>query len=385
MGNSAAPGDPGGEREPILDGGNVAGMKRIVLVYNTERRGVGRPVDMARIQLLESAQALARRGYAVDLASAELTLLARARARPSAPGVRRVSLARLRWDDYDIVETNFHQGWETLERYGGAAHPFVVAKLGSVVANRDMPGIYFFGDERERMFRTQQAIHRGARFVTLLTEPARALWSQLFGPRERLLVVPGAAAADIPPRGPDPFPADGVMRVLFSGNVYTTQPEANRVLVDKLNDLGARLAPHARLYFAGPGDTRRLDRAAVTHLGVIPYADAWQHMLHAHVGIVVSAGAFMHNNESTKIYHYLRAGLPTVSESGFPNDHVVHESGLGLVTPSGDMARMAQAILEAGARPWNREAAVRYILQHHTWDVRMAAYDAAFRRGDHGP
>jgi hypothetical protein len=243
-----------------------------------------------------------------------------------------------------------------------------------------MPGIYFYGADRERMLRTQQAIHDGARYVTVLTEPARALWLQLFGPRDRMLVVPGAAAADIPARGVDPFPSGDVKRVLFSGNVYTTQPEANRVLVAKLNALGARVAPRARLFFAGPGDTSRLDPALVTHLGVASYTDAWQHMLHAHVGVVVSAGEFMHNNESTKIYHYLRAGLPTVSEDGFPNDDVIRESGLGFVTPSGDMDGMAGAVIEAGERSWDREAAVRYILGHHTWDARMAIYDEVFQR-----
>lgn len=355
-------------------------MKRIVLVYNTERRGVRRPVDMARIQLVESAHALARRGWAVDMASAEWSLLFRRRTMATAPGVRRVSLARVRWDEYDVVETNFHQGWDTLEAFGGTSHPFIVAKLGSVVGDHDMPGIYFYGAGRERMLRTQRAIHQGARFVTVLTEPARALWLQLFGPRERMLVVPGAAAADIPARGRDPYPPGQGTRVLFSGNVYTTQPEATRVLVDKLNRLGAGLAPGARLFFAGPGDTRRLDPAVVTHLGVASYLDAWQHMLHAHVGVVVSAGPFMHNNESTKIYHYLRAGLPTVCESGFPNEHVLHESGLGMVTPSEDITQMVASVRRASMRSWDREAGMRYILARHTWDARMELYDTLFRR-----
>ena len=75
---------------------------------------------------------------------------------------------------------------------------------------------------------------------------------------------------------------------------------------------------------------------------------------HAHVGIVVSAGSFMHNNESTKIYHYLRAGLPVVSESGFPNDDVVRQAGLGFVVNSGDLVGMAQRVEEASRATWDR-------------------------------
>ncbi|HEX4932572.1 MAG TPA: glycosyltransferase, partial [Gemmatimonadaceae bacterium] len=295
-------------------------------------------------------------------------------------GVRRVALARVRWRDYDVVETNFHQGWDTLVRYGGTSHPFIIAKLGSVVGAHDMPGIYFQGAERERMLETQRAIHRHARYVTLLSPPARALWTELFGERTGILVVPGAAASRIPAKANDPYPPRDGIRVLFAGNIYNAQPGANAILVAKLNALGQRLAPHGRLYFAGPGDTRQLDARVVTKVGVVSYENAWQYMLHADVGVVVSPGPFMHNNESTKIYHYLRAGLPTVSEAGFPNDHVVREAGLGSVVANGDVDAMADRVLDAAHAAWDREAAVRYILAHHTWESRMAAYDDVLRQ-----
>jgi hypothetical protein len=361
-------------------------MARIVLVYNTQRIGVATPVDMARIQLVESARALARLGHEVDIATAEPTLLLRRRPMVMAERLRRVALSRVRWHDYDAVETNFHQGWETLSRYGGSAHPFIIAKLGSVVGSEDMAGIYYYGADRERMFETQRAIHDGARFITLLTRAAQHLWTATFGARPGHLLVPGAAAQDIPAIGRDPYPARETtlpsrnIRVLFAGNLYDAQPEANRVLASKLNVLGGRLGEHGRLYFVGAGSTHHLDPRFVTNLGVVPYEAAWQHMFHADVGIVVSAGSFMHNNESTKIYHYLRAALPTVTESGFPNDHVVTESGLGYVVPSGDVDQMLARILEAARTRWDREAAVRYILANHTWEARMSVYDDVLRR-----
>jgi len=230
------------------------------------------------------------------------------------------------------------------------------------------------------MFRTQGEIHARARCVTLLSRPAQELWTRSFAERDGHLLVPGAAAAAIPAAQRDPFPARDAIRVLFSGHIYDSQPEANRVLSDKLNALGKRLAPHARVFFVGTGDARHIDKRFVTNLGAVTYEAAWQHMLYADVGIVVSAGPFMHNNESTKIYHYLRAGLPTVSEAGFPNDHVVAESGLGFVVPNGDMDGMAGRILEAARATWDREAAVRYILANHTWGTRMRVYDELLNR-----
>jgi glycosyltransferase involved in cell wall biosynthesis len=103
-------------------------------------------------------------------------------------------------------------------------------------------------------------------------------------------------------------------------------------------------------------------------------------MHHADVGVVVAAGDFSHNNESTKIYHYLRAGLPVVSESGFPNDAVVSESRLGFVVANGDQEAMAEKVIEATRREWDRDAAMRYILANHTWERRVETYAEIFAR-----
>jgi hypothetical protein len=352
-------------------------MARVLLVYNTQRIGIATPVEMARIQQVEMARELARLGHDVDIATAELSLLVKRRPVIMGERLRRIYLSRVRWEDYDVVETNCHQGWETLVRYGGANHPFVIAKIDSVVGPQDMDGIYFYGRSRERMFATQRAVHDGARYVTLRTRPAQDFWSELYGERERHLLMAGAAPAELPSIGADPFPKRDGVRVLFSGNIWAAQPQ---VLSNKLNTLGRLLAPHGRLFFVGTGNTKFLDPRFVTNLGVAPYLDSWQHMLHADVGIVVAAGAFMHNNEATKTYYYLRAGLPTVSESGFPNDNVVEESQLGLLVPNGDMAAMAERVLDAARASWNRKAAQQYILANHTWEARVKTYHDVLTR-----
>jgi hypothetical protein len=197
-----------------------------------------------------------------------------------------------------------------------------------------------------------------------------------------VLLVPGAVDRDIPPPAGDPYPRDGKLRCVFAGTIYSqnSQPEANRTLVDKLNVLGKQLsAGGARLYMFGVGDVRRLDRTHVTYLSWMPYHRTWDYFYYADVGVVVSAGRFMHNNESSKIYHYLRAGLPVVSEQGFPNDHVVRESRCGIVVQSGDMRALADAILTAGRATWDKAYCIQYILDHHTWDKRVAVYDRLLR------
>lgn len=333
---------------------------------------------MSGIRWQKISEALARLGHEVDIATNESRWEQDRTPVPMAERLRRVPLRGIEWGSYDVVKTLFHLGLQTLIDSGGRDHPFIISKLGSVVGPEDMPGIYFYGDVRRRLYRLQTEVHRTSRFVTLLSPAAIELWRAIHGAREGMLLVPGAVDREIPPPGPNPYPEGRAC--IFSGNIYypDSQPEANRELVRKLNDLGRALeGSNVRLYFQGAGDTSALSTRYVTNLRSCSYADSWNYLQHASVGVVVSAGPFMHNNESSKIYHYLRAGLPVVSEAGFPNDSVVRESGLGFVVPGEDMSRMAARVLEACDREWDRARAVRYILDHHTWDCRAQAYQAA--------
>jgi glycosyltransferase involved in cell wall biosynthesis len=358
-------------------------MSRIVTVYSNSLRGA-RHVEMGYIRWHSISAALAALGHTVDIASAELRRRVLRPVEPIAPNLRIVSIAGVDWDQYDVVKTLFHSGFETLERHGGADHPFIIAKLGSVVGPREMEGVFFHGRQREEMYRTQERIARASRYVTLLSPPAIDLWRSAHGHTSRTLLVPGAASTVIPPRGKNPYPDDGRRPVVFAGNFYSrhpkSQPEAHQALAAKLNRLGALLhARGARLYVVGTGDARSLDTRYIAYCGEVPYEDSWDYIYFASVGIVLTAGGPMHNNESTKIYHYLRAGLPVVSEAGFPNDHVVVESGLGHVVDNGNLEAMAARIDESMRTDWDREGAIQYILAHHTWEKRAEIYDRLLR------
>ena len=358
-------------------------MSRIVTVYSSSLRPA-REVEMGYIRWYRMSAALAALGHSVDIASAELRRRVFRTVETVAPNLRIVPLSRVRWEDYDAVKTLFHSGFETLEHCGGADHRFIIAKLGSVVGPTDMGGVFFYGRQREEMYHTQERIARAAKYVTLLSQPAVDLWQRSHGTTSKVLVVPGAVSAVIPERKRNPYPRDGRTPILFAGNFYSrhrgSQPEAHQTLTEKLNRLGALLHQHAaRLYVVGTGDRRSLDPRYVSYCGEVPYEDSWDYLHFASVGVVVTAGGRMHNNESTKIYHYLRAGLPIVSEAGFPNDNVVVESGLGHVVENGDLETMVERIQESLRTPWDRESAIRYTLARHTWEKRAEVYDRVLR------
>jgi hypothetical protein len=351
-------------------------MARIVTVYTPSRNDWDLR-DMSYIRWQKISEALARLGHQVDIATNEARWSHDSTPVTMGPHLRRIPLRSVVWRKYDVVKTLFHRGFETLHSYGGARHPFIISKLGSVVGPEDMAGIYFYGQIRQKLFATQVEINRTSRYITVLSPAARDLWLQVHGRRDGMLLVPGAVDHEIPEPAASPYERIGGKVCIFSGNIYNSdsQPEANRVLVDKLNQLGQRLhGSGVTLCFQGLGDTSRLEERFITNLGSCSLAASWNYLQHAAVGIVVSAGPFMHNNESSKIYHYLRAGLPVVSEEGFPNDFVVRESGMGFVVPSGDMDRLGDKVIEAAATNWDRAAAIRYILATHTWDCRARVY-----------
>lgn len=365
-------------------------MLKIITLYTSYVRktdnSIPVPVDMSYGRWFKITEALARAGHQVDMAVSDHFehVQSPKTVRRKDVTIRMIPLSQVNWDAYDVIKTEFHGGFQTLKKFGGTHHPFIISKLGSVVAPEDRPGIYFYGDYRKRLYETQCEINTTSRYVTVLNDSAVALWEDCFGNRENTVVVPGGVDRFIPEKQDDPYPGPREKRCLFAGNIYDhhTQPEANRTLVKKLNDLGRLLSrQNMRLYLLGRGDTSELDKRYVTYLGVVTMNASWQYLYHADVGLVVCAGKFQHNNESSKIYHYLRAGLPVVSERGFPNDHVVRSARLGEVVKNDDMEALAKAVVKAASRTEEeRQYAIDYILAHHTWDQRVRVYDQVFKR-----
>jgi glycosyltransferase involved in cell wall biosynthesis len=356
-------------------------VAKIVTVYTSRRFQL---VDMSYIRWFKISEGLARHGHQVHMAMSQLSAWwARRSAIRMAADVQQVRLSHIRWSDYDVVKTLFHEGFDLLTRHGGLDHPFIISELGSVVGPEDRAGIYFYGRTRERLFATQRKISEKSKYVALLSRPAQELWKECFAATDNVLIVPGGVDREVPPPLQNPYSEGQRARCLFAGNVYDrrSQPEANTVLIDKLNRLGKLLSQRGiQLYLLGPGDVRQLDKRWVSYLGAVPYQEAWDYLRFADVGVVVAAGEFMHNNESSKIYYYLRVGLPVVCEAGFPNEHVVTESHLGFVVENGNLELMARRVEAAVHADWDREYAINYILGHHTWDRRVEVYDKVIRQ-----
>lgn len=351
---------------------------RIATVYKRDDFSRFAPAKMSTIRWLRMSEGLAALGHRVDM-----IMNGNGLGHSVAPNLRSVPFAEVDWNTYDVIKTLFHSGFESLCEEGGSNHPFIISKLGSVVGNSDdTDGVYFFNHEREHLYRIQEQIRDRSRYVTLLTTASRRLWEDLHGTTGNLLHVPTGVDREVPDANDNPYKHFSEPIVVYAGNIYgKTQPEINLVWQDRLNRLGRLLQKkRIRLYFVGTGRVDRIDRTAVTVMSEVDNREVWDYHLFANVGLVLAQGQTQHN-ESSKLYYYLRAGLPVVSEAPVPNNFLIDATGMGYVADYSDDRMIVDMVESAIRLEWPRREAIQYVVEHHSWDQRVATYDGVIRAG----
>ena len=127
---------------------------RIATVY---RRNLDEttPSEMSLIRWLRISEALASLGYEVDVIVNTKRGLVRKNTR-----LRYVPYSMVDWTRYDIVKTLYQSGFESLCYEGADDHPFIISRLASVVGSNDSTeGVYFFNEQRQRLFELQKRIN----------------------------------------------------------------------------------------------------------------------------------------------------------------------------------------------------------------------------------
>ena len=226
------------DRLQILMALSRIGNMRIATVHTREVFDEFKPIHMNFTRWIRISEALARLGFQVDM-----VVNTRQREPVTSGGVRQVPFSEVNWGDYDVVKTLFHRGFETLAEEGGANHPFIISKLGSVVGSTDdTPGVHFFKQERQHLFEIQQEIARKSRFVSILTEPSRELWLKEHGNKPEILLVPTGVDRKIPAPNENPFRCYPEKIAVYIGSLYlNSQRDTNLIWQRRLNTLGALL------------------------------------------------------------------------------------------------------------------------------------------------
>ena len=165
--------------------------QRIACVYLRDHCPDYSLATMAGIRFFRMAEALARRGHQVDI-----VINRRQAPQTLAPRLREIPFKLVRWENYHVVKTFFHRGFDSLVAEGGGAHPFIISKLGSVVGREETDGVHFHGAVRERLYATQTAIAKRSKVVTVLTNRSAVLWRKEHGSGTRALSGPHRGRCD---------------------------------------------------------------------------------------------------------------------------------------------------------------------------------------------
>jgi glycosyltransferase involved in cell wall biosynthesis len=274
---------------------------------------------------------------------------------------------------YDLVKTSYHGSIKYLDSYNGPVVSRIVRVVDDSLPERDE-------SNREELLLLQQIIKQRASIVTVNNEENRERWRHFYGEPPRVELVPTGCPAMIPPPGVNPFD-DSRKNILFLGSLAAPR------MVEMLNQAASRLKNIAITHLIGlnkacmyGGDDSCALEAGIVNHGEIPETEIWNYIFHADLGLAFSTGPHPFDNDVSKIFNYLRGGLPVVSEAPIINNALIRQTGFGDIFDHGDvdgLVEAAKAVLKSPMKA-GRESVMRFMASEHSWDRRARVYAGIF-------
>ncbi|MFQ5653941.1 MAG: glycosyltransferase [Planctomycetota bacterium] len=317
---------------------------------------------MHLIRWVEIGNELRKHGVAVHLVTDRRPVR-------SLQGLPLLDAAEVDWGRYDVIKTCFPRSIDLVPE-----HPCIFARMGRPADDDDSP---FVGSPSAHVIRQQRRIRDSARYVVFHNPRHGERWRRIYGDRPEQLLVPTGCPETIPPPIKDPYPP-GRRVALFCGSLTTPH------MVNLLNQIAERLhrsregvAVHllGRNLIHRPGSSELgLEKDLIHTHPPTSETEAWQYLLHADVGLALAHSNEARESEQAKIYYYLRAGLPVVTESTIPTRHLVEESGHGRIVPPNNPEAFAEGVLSALSIPPRQPTVMRQMADLHGWHRRTAVY-----------
>jgi hypothetical protein len=286
--------------------------------------------------------------------------------------VRRLS--SLKSGSYDIVKTCYHFSIDLTCGYEGP----IVSRIVRVVDDR-LPE----RDEtmREELLKSQTIIRDRASFVVVNNGENEERWHTLYGPRPPVVCVPTGCPSVIPLPEKNPFDPHE-KAILFLGSIAAPR------MIMIINEIARRLEGVARVHFIGTDKSHLYDKKKgndlsplVIQRGAITEERIWNYIFHACIGLAVATGPHPFDNDMSKIFSYLRGGLPVLSEEPIINNALIRETGFGLTFQHDNMEDLIEKALLLLQNPplEKREAVMTFMANEHSWDCRVETYAKLFR------
>jgi hypothetical protein len=288
-------------------------------------------------------------------------------------------LSQLMEGRYDILKTCYHFSMELIQDFSHFHFPGpIVSRIVRVVDDhlpeRDEPW-------RERLLHCQEIIRRQSSVLVVNNMENKIRWQRLYGKHIPVVLVPTGCPRQIPEPRSRPFDS-GKRIILFLGSIAASR------MIPLMNTLAQRLAPTAqihivglnKLHWYGQGKAAALHPAIIQH-GEISEDRTWDYIHHADIGLALATGPHPFDNDLSKIYNYLRGGLPVLSESPVVNTDLIQQTELGRIFHFGDMDNLlaqAMALLTHPPSPEKRKAAMHFMASKHAWEHRVETYIKLF-------
>jgi glycosyltransferase involved in cell wall biosynthesis len=347
---------------------------RVGLIFHKNPLAIPTGIDLVRLRAM--AFGLNKRGVNVDIIApvSEPSLM---------DGVIPVLApsALSKTGRYDAVKTCYHFSIKLIGDYSGPVVSRIVRVVDGQLPVRDAL-------RREELLQCQDMIFRRASLLVLNNRVNEERWRRLYGDSPPITLIPTGCSRDIPPIRFNPY-SSGEKVMLFLGSVASTRMV--RLLNDAAQSLQGRCAVHmvgankTRLY--GGNEYDRLCPEIVQH-GEMREEEIWDFIRCAHIGLALATGPDAFDNDLSKIYSYLRGGLPVLSEERVVNNSLVLESGLGAIFRFGDpLALASKAIALLDFQPiYNQESTMAWMSKEHSWDRRVEVLNNLFDTlSEHSP
>ncbi|MGC8657945.1 MAG: hypothetical protein ACP5U1_02625 [Desulfomonilaceae bacterium] len=278
-------------------------------------------------------------------------------------------------DRYEIIKTSYHDSIRLVPN----GRKNVVSRIVRVVDEA-----YPRRDERFRasLLQCQRLIAQKAHTVIFNNEENRSRWINMYGDAVQTALVPTGCPSVIPAPGFRPYRTHKKV-LLFLGSIASAR------MLTMLNNLAIRLSNFAEIHLVGSnktlmygdGTTTELNPLIVNH-GPKCEIETWDYIYHADIGLALAAGPEPFDNDISKIYTYLRGGLPVLSEEPILNNSLIRRLGFGRVFNYGDMDGLVYGCKALLSEPptEKRKRVMSIMIKEHSWEERAARYKALFEK-----
>jgi len=283
------------------------------------------------------------------------------------------NLSSMKSGRYDLVKTCYHFSIDLIAGYEGPVVSRIVRVVDGLLPERDE-------SMRGQLLRCQTLIRERASCVIVNNAENRERWHALYGPAPPVVCVPTGCPSMIPLPEKNPFcPHEKV--ILFLGSLAAPR------MIPVINEISRRFEGAARIHFIGSDKSylySRKEQHALSPLvvqhGSLSEDEIWDYVFHASMGLAIATGPYPFDNDMSKIFSYLRGGLPVLSEEPIVNNTLVRKTGLGLTFKYDDMEDLTEKAWSLLQSPPSdkREAAMAFMAHKHSWEQRVDTYVKLF-------